>query len=196
MQCHPHDAVLVIAHSFVSIGVEARCRPCHSAAHCRHMKRQPSLCHCCPCRGHSHCDCHRRCCCCRHCRLHCHCRPCCHRCCCCRHPSLLPLLSPIAVALVIGHCCLRHCQPSHLPSLLAITIAVAIGHFQELLPWHSENFIQTIQTKNAYLILFCSDRGQRTDQSQITDQALSGNDQHQRRTTSSKQQAASEGSGW
>jgi hypothetical protein len=29
-QCHPHDAVLVNALSFVSMGVEARCCPCHS----------------------------------------------------------------------------------------------------------------------------------------------------------------------
>ncbi len=30
-------------HFFVSMGVETRCFPCHSAAHCRHMKRQHSF---------------------------------------------------------------------------------------------------------------------------------------------------------
>jgi hypothetical protein len=43
LQHYPHDAVLVNVHSFVPIGVEARCCPCHSTAHCRHMKRQSSL---------------------------------------------------------------------------------------------------------------------------------------------------------
>ncbi len=43
---------------------------------------------------------------------------------------------------------------------------------------------------------FCSDSGQRTDQSQMTDQALSGNGQHQCWAVSGEQQAASGGSGW
>jgi hypothetical protein len=52
------------------------------------------------------------------------------------------------------------------------------------------------QAKNAYLNLFCLDSGRHTDQSRMTDQALSGNGQHQRWGTSGEQQAASEGSGW
>ncbi len=120
------------------MGVEARCPPCHSAAHCRHMKRQPCLCHHHPHHGHGHCN-HRRhlchCCqlCCHH-RCHCpllllsaiavavavnHCRHhlCCitvsHRLCRCRHPCCWPLLSPspsaIAVAISVGHHHHRHC---------------------------------------------------------------------------------------
>ncbi len=131
-QCHPHDAVLVNALSFVSMGVEARCRPCHSAAHCWHMKRQPCLCHHHPCRGRCHCDCrrhfHRRC------RLRHHRR--------CRCPSPSP--SAIAVAVAIDHhhrllCCVtvshprcHHCRPCHQllpsPSPLAIAVAISIGH--------------------------------------------------------------------
>ncbi len=156
-QCHPHDAALVNALSFVSMGVEARCHPCHSAAHFQHMKRQPFLCNGHPHCGLCHCQCHcqlrRRCCC----RLCCHCR-CCRLC-----PLPSPLLSAIAVAvavtittaisvalssaiavlvaLAVGHCRLRHCRPLQLPSSLAITVAIAIHHFQELLPWHSENCI-------------------------------------------------------
>ncbi len=121
LQCHPHDAALVNAHSFVSMGVEAMCCPCHSATHYRHMKRQPSLCHCCPHRGRCHCNCH---CGCRLCHIA-HCR------CCCYQPSPLRSLSTIAaavsvtlpsaiavaVALAIGHCPLCHCWPSQLPSL-------------------------------------------------------------------------------
>jgi hypothetical protein len=203
LQCHPYDAALVNAHSFVSMGAEAMCRPCHSAAHRWHMKRQPSLCHCCPCHGRCHCNHHRH----LRCRrqLHCH-----HR----RHcPLSLPLPLAIAIAVATNHCC--HCLccvaisrcccrcPCHkplsslLPSSIAVAIsvshhcAIGVGLFQELLPWRGKNCIQTIQAKNAYLILFCSDSGWRTDdQSRMTDQALSSNGQHQRWAASSEQQAA------
>jgi hypothetical protein len=126
------------------MGVEARCRPCHSAAHCRHMKRQPCLCHHHPCHGRCHCNCH------------CHlCRTdsitiavAVDRCRCCqplplRSPSTIAttisvaLLSAItvavAIALAIGNCCPHHRWPSQLPSPLAITVTIAVGHFQELL---------------------------------------------------------------
>jgi hypothetical protein len=93
----------------------------------------------------------------------------------------------ITVALTIGHCHLRHHWPLQLPSPLAITVTVAVGHFQELLPWHSKNCIQLIEAKNAHLILFCSDSGQRTDQSRMTDQVLSGNSQYQRWAASGEQ---------
>ncbi len=154
--CHPHDAALVNALSFVSIGVEARSCPCHSAAHCWHMKRQPCLYHRRPCHGCRNCNRHRHL---RRCRqLHCHCR--------CR--CLLPSPSAIAVAVAVNHprCCLccvavSHCHhhqrcPCHrslpspspsalqLPSPLAITVTVSIGHFRELLPWRGENCIQPI----------------------------------------------------
>jgi hypothetical protein len=43
LQCHPHDAALVNALSFVSMGVEARCHPSKSTAHLCHMNRQPFL---------------------------------------------------------------------------------------------------------------------------------------------------------
>ncbi len=156
LQRHPHDAALVNAHSFVSMGVEARCRPCHSAAHCRPMKRQTSLRYCHPLCGCCHCDCRR--CRRRHCWLHC----CCRR----RLPSPLPSLFAIAVAVAIDHhrrclcrvalshcvavalaisdCHLRHRPPLQLPSPLAITIAIAVSHFWELLPWRSMNWIWTI----------------------------------------------------
>jgi hypothetical protein len=132
LQCHPHDAALVNAHSFVSMGVEAMCCPCHSAALHRHMKRQPSLCNCCPCRGHCHCDCCRR--------LRCRCQFCCN----CRRrcPLPLPLLPAITIAVAIDHCCRRLCCiavsrchrrcPCHrqLPSLspLVIAVAISVGH--------------------------------------------------------------------
>jgi hypothetical protein len=64
------------------------------------------------------------------------------------------------------------------------------------LPWHGENCIQTIQAKNAYLILFCSDSGRCTNQGCMTDQASSSDGQHQRWAASSEQQAASGESGW
>ncbi len=128
----------------------------------------------------------------------------------CRHP--LPLRLPltiastlsvalpsaiaVAVALAVGHCRLRHHRPSQLPSPSVITIAITLGHFQELLPWHGKNCIRPIEAKNAHLILFCLDSGQRTDQSRMTDQVLSGNSQHQHWAASGKHQAASEGSGW
>jgi hypothetical protein len=135
-QCHPHDAALLNALSFVSMGVEARCCPCHSAAHRRHMERQPCLCHHHPCRG----------------RLHCNCRcaksitiavAVAH----CRRPwplllrlpltiaaavsvaLLLAIAIAVAIALAIGHCHLHNRRPLQLPSLLAITIIVAVGHF-------------------------------------------------------------------
>jgi hypothetical protein len=138
LQRHPHDAALVNAHSFVSMGVEARCRPCHSTAHCRNMKRQPpfvivalamavafaiavaisvSV-------AHHHC--------------------CCHQPLPLQLPSpigvtvfvllLLPSAIAIAVTLAVGHCRLRHCPQLQLSSLSGITVAVAIGHCQELLP--------------------------------------------------------------
>jgi hypothetical protein len=123
-----------------------------------------------------------------------------HCCCCWPLPLRLPstiattvsVASPsaiavaIAVTLAVGHCRLRHHRPSQLPSPLAITATIAIHHFQELLPWHGENRIQPIEAKNAYLILFCSDSGRRTDQSRMTDQVLSGNGQHQRWVASSE----------
>ncbi len=117
---------------------------CHSAAHCRHMKRQPSLCHCCPCCGHHHCN--------RHCRLHLclHCRCRLHLCCCCRlnchhccHCGCCPPLpSAIAILVPVAHCCrhlrciaISHCHcrcPCHWPlpspSLLAIPVAISVGH--------------------------------------------------------------------
>ncbi len=139
MQCHPHDAALVNALSFVSMGVEARCRPCHSAAHCQHMKRQPCLCHRRPCHGccHSGCRCHLRCCC----RLRCY-----HRCCC---PSPLPSAIAIAVAVnhshrclccvAVSHChhrCLRPChQPLLSPSPSAIAVSISIGHHHHRCCW-------------------------------------------------------------
>ncbi len=131
-QCHPHDAALVNALFFVSMGVEANCRPCHSAAYCRHMKRQPCLCHHHPCHGRCHCNCR------------CHLRRCCrlrhHRHCCC----LSSLLLAIAVAVAVNHrhrhlCFVAishrgcHCRcPCHQPLLslspLAIAVAISIGH--------------------------------------------------------------------
>ncbi len=137
-QCHPHDEALVNALSFVSMGVEARCCPCHNAAHCQHMKRQPSLCHYCHCCGRCNCDCrhHRRC----RCRHHLRCQ-CSRRC-----RSLLPspLLSPLAIAVAVAiahhHRCLFHiavshcrrrrppCRPLLSPSPLAIAVAIAIDH--------------------------------------------------------------------
>ena len=131
-QCHPHDAALVNALSFVYMGVEARFCPCHSTAHCQHMKRQPCLHHCCPCHGHCHCDC--RCHLCRHCQLHRHCR--CH----CPLPSSLA----ISVAVAVDHCHRRlccvaishqrchRCRPRHWPlpspSPSAIAVAISVGY--------------------------------------------------------------------
>jgi hypothetical protein len=143
LQRHPHDAALVNAHSFVSMGVEAMCCPCHSATHCQHMKRQPSLCHCHPCHDHRHCNCrsHLRC---LHDSVavtvtHCRCR--------CRHrrplllwlpstiaaavsvvlPSDIAVVVAIAVVLAVGHFHLRQHRPLQLPSPLAITIACCLG---------------------------------------------------------------------
>jgi hypothetical protein len=92
----------------------------------------------------------------------------------------------VAVAFAVGHCCLGHRWLSQLPSPLAITITIAVGHFPVLLPWHSNNCIQPTEVKNGYLILFCLDSGQRTDQSWMTDQVLSSNGQHQRWAASGK----------
>ncbi len=64
------------------------------------------------------------------------------------------------------------------------------------MPWHGKNFIQPIEANNAYLILFCSDSGQCTDKSRMTDQVTSGNGQHQHWVASGEYQANSEGSGW
>jgi hypothetical protein len=130
LQCHPHDASLVNALFFVSMGVEARCHPCHSAAHCRHMKRQPSLCHCPPCHGRCHCD--------PHCHLHCRCQLRCHH----RRCRPLPSLSAIAIAVAVNHrrhclcciaishhCCHRPChRPLPSPSPLANAVAISVGH--------------------------------------------------------------------
>ncbi len=134
LQCHPHDAALVNAHSFVSMGVEAMCCPCHSAAHCWHMKSQPSLHQCYLCCGHCHYD--------RRCRFRCRChlrRHCCRRC-----PLPMPLPSAIAVAVTIDHCCrhlcciaVSHCccrcpctchRPLSSPSPSAIAVAISIGY--------------------------------------------------------------------
>ncbi len=101
--------------------------------------------------------------------------------------SLSAIAIAVAVALAIGHCHLPHHWPLQLPSPLAITVTVAIGHFRELLPWHGKNCIQPIETKNAHLILFCSDSGRRTDQNRMTDQVSGGNGQHQRWAASGKQ---------
>jgi hypothetical protein len=80
-------------------------------------------------------------------------------CCCrCRWPLLSQLPSPItaavsfellpaiavAIALAVGHCRLCHHWQLQLPWPLAITVAVAVGHFQELLPWHGKNSVQTL----------------------------------------------------
>jgi hypothetical protein len=180
------------------MGGEARCCPCHSAAHCRHIKRQPCLCHNCPHRGCRHCN--------RRCHLHCL-RQLHHH---CRYHWPLPLPLTIAVAVAFNHCrcclccvavshrpcrCRRPCHrplPSLSPSVIVVAISighhhtVAIGHFQELLPWRGKNCIQPIEAKNAYLILFCLDSGRRTDQSWMTDQVSCGNGQHQRWAASSK----------
>jgi hypothetical protein len=94
----------------------------------------------------------------------------------------------IAVALAVGHCHLCHHWPSLLPSPLAITVTVAVSHFQELLPWRGKNCISPIEAKNAYLILFCLDSGQHTDQSRMTNQVSSGNGQHQRWAARGKHQ--------
>jgi hypothetical protein len=157
-QCHPHDAALVNALSFVSMGVEARCHPSKSTAHLVHMKRQPFLCNGHPCHGRHHCHCRwhlccrcqlscrscrrRRRCCCHHChchlRRHCHCR--CRRRCNCPLPS--PLLLSIAVVVSVNNCrrhlchvalshrcCRRPCRrPLPSLSLSAIAVAIAIGH--------------------------------------------------------------------
>ncbi len=107
----------------------------------------------------------------------------------------LPSAITIAIALAIGHCRLHHHWHLQSPSPLAITIAIPIAHCRELLHWHGENSIHTILANNAYLILFCLDIGRRTDQSWMTDQASSGDGQHQRWAVSGKQQAANGGSG-
>jgi hypothetical protein len=167
------------------------------------MKRQPFLCNGCPCRGSRHCHCR--------CHLRCHCQLCCHRRCRRRCNRLLPSPLPLAIAVAVAvhhhhrhhcrvavshHCC--HCprrRPLPSPSPSAITVAIAVGHhhchaigqFRELLPWHGKNCIRSIKAKNAYLILFCSDSGQRIDQSRMTDQVSSSNGQHQHWVASSKQ---------
>ncbi len=116
------------------MGVEARCRPSKSAAHHRHMKRQPFLCNCCPRHGRRHC--HRRC------HLSRQLRRRCRRRCHCNRPSLLPLPLAIAVAVAISHCCHHLCRvavshrccrrpcrwPLPSPSPSAIAVAIAIGH--------------------------------------------------------------------
>ncbi len=107
---------------------------------------------------------------------HCHCQP---R---CRHPCHRPLpsLSPLAitVAISVGH----HCCPCSRPFLRVVALA------------RQESYSNNL-SKESLPYLFC-DSGQCTDQSQMTDQALSGNGQHLRWVASGKQQAASRGSGW
>jgi hypothetical protein len=152
------------------------------------MKRQPSLCHCCPCHGRCHCDrrhhlhrCHR---------LRCHCRR--------SRPLPSPLANAIVVAVDLHHRCLccvaishRPCRcpcrwPLPSPSPSAIAVAIFVSHhccrrrrpFLRVVPWRGKNCIRPIETKNAYFILFCSDSGGRTDQSQMTDQVSSGDGQH------------------
>jgi hypothetical protein len=121
------------------MGVEARCHPCHGAAHCQHIKRQPCLCHCHPCHGRCHCNFRSHlphCCRLRH-HRRCHC----------------PLLSPsaITVAVAINHCrrCLccvavshrphRRHHPCHRPlpspSLSAITVSISVGHHRHHPRW-------------------------------------------------------------
>jgi hypothetical protein len=110
--------------------------------------QQPSLCHCCPRRGHCHCDshCHLRC----HCQLLCCCPCCCPlpitisvghcRCSCprpllppsllrCHQPLPSPLPSPSAIALsiTVSHHSCHLCQPSPSPSLLAISKSCCLG---------------------------------------------------------------------
>ncbi len=198
--------------SFVSMGVEARCHPSKRTTHCCHMKRQPFLCNGCTCHCHRHYNRHR------HLRRRCQLR--CHRHCRCRCICSLPLPLPsaIAIAVAIDHHCCHLCRvavshrccrclchrplPSLSPSAIAVAIAAghhcrhAVSHFWEFLSWHGKNCIQPIEAKNAYLTLFCSDSGQCTDQSRMTDQVSSGNGQHQRWAASGKYQADSEGSGW
>jgi hypothetical protein len=179
------------------MGVEARCRSSKSAAHLRHMKRQPFLCNGCPHCGRRHC--HRR----HH--LCCH-R---HRCRRCNRLSLSPVPSAIAVAVSVNHCrrhlcrvavshCCHHppCRrplPSPSPSAIAVAIAIghhhchAVGHFQELLPWRGKNCIQPIEVNKAYLILLCLNSGRCIDQSRMTDQVSNGNGQHQHWVASGKQ---------
>ncbi len=120
---------------FVSMGVEARCRPSKSTAHCHHMKKQPFLCNGCLCCGccHCHCHCHLR-----------HCRQLrCRR----NRPSPLPLPSAVAIVvavdhcrlhlgcIAVSHCCCRRpcCQPLPSPSPSAIAVAIAVGHLWECL---------------------------------------------------------------
>jgi hypothetical protein len=93
----------------------------------------------------------------------------------------------VAVALAVGHCRLCHRRPSQLPSPLAITVTIVVGHFRELLLWRSKHCIQTIEAKNAHLILFYLDSERCTDQSRMTDQVSSGNGQHQQWAASGKQ---------
>ncbi len=176
------------------MGVEARCCPCHSAAHCWHMKRQPCLCHCHPCHGRCHCNC------CRHLRHHRRCR------------CPLPLPSAIAVAhrrrpsplSSLLHCCQPLLLPSPSPLPTAIAVSIIVRYCSCHLHWPSPSplpsaisksccldaarkIIQPIEANNAHLILFCLDSGRCTAQSRMTDQVSRGNDQHQRWAASGKQ---------
>ncbi len=189
---------------FVSMGVEARCRSFKSTAHYWHMKGQPFLCKWSPLPwlsplpsplpSPSSLP-----------------TP-------LQLPLLLPLPSAIAFVVPVDHC-RRHlcriavshrccCCPCHRPLLSpspsAIAVAIAashhrhhdVGHFWELLPWHGKNCIRPIEAKNAHLILFCSESGRCTDQSQMTDQVSSGDGQHHHWAASSEYWADSEGGGW
>jgi hypothetical protein len=92
------------------------------------------------------------------------------RCPCCRSlPSPLP--SAITIAVAVSH---RH---HHWPLLSppAITVAIAVASaisleneealIGELLPWRSDNYIQTNSANNAYLIIFFLDSERCTDHS-------------------------------
>ncbi len=187
------------------MGVEARCRPCHSTAHCRHMKRQPFLCNGCPCRGRRHCNCRH------HLRCHRQLRPCCRRCHRrrCRCPSPLPLPSAIAIVVAINHrrrhlchvaisnCCRRRPrrQPLLSPSPLAIAVAISVGHhcchcrwpFPSVVALARRTLYSNNLSKECSPYFICSDSGRCTDQSQMTDQVSSGDGQHQRWAASGKQ---------
>jgi hypothetical protein len=180
------------------------------------MKRQPSLHHCCPCRGRCHCDCHPRLC--RCCRLCCRRRCCCHHHRCCRRPLPSPLPSAIAVAVAVNYrhrhlCCVavshcRCCCPRHWPlpspSPLAIAVAISVGHHHCHRHWPFPRVVALVQqelysnnlSKECLPYLFFLDSGRRIDQSRMADQVSSGNGHHQCWAASGNQRAASKGSGW
>jgi hypothetical protein len=116
---------------------------------------------------------------------HCRCRLCpvtvshCRHRCCCHQPLLSLSQSVITVAISVSH---HHChrrQP--LPRVVALVR-------QEL---YSNNLSKECLPNFIFL-----DSGRRTDQSRMTDQASSGDGQHQRWAERDEQQAASRRSGW